>query len=283
MLGDKTGGGFMQEDARRHRHPRLQDDGVPAAAEGQVRLGRRHQGRRRRQRAHPQSARRRRPRRRSGASRDLRDARVLVEPHRRDRRRHRQHRSRHALGLRLGRRAVRDLGRDRRAEAASTRWKRRHHAGAVGRGDARRRAARASTATAPTGTSKRSRRSRSTRRRATSSSRPMRKKGGVVFENDGASLYDLGDGVACLELHTKMNAIDADIINADQEGRRRAEKQFDGAGRRQPRRAARSPRAPTSSWSDGRAARATGRRSSEMGNELQNVAACACSTPRCRW
>lgn len=33
-----------------------------------------------------------------------------------------------------------------------------------------------------------------------------------VSSNKGASIWDLGDGVACLEFHTKMNAIDADII-----------------------------------------------------------------------
>ncbi|WP_341702669.1 3-hydroxyacyl-CoA dehydrogenase/enoyl-CoA hydratase family protein [Ferrovibrio sp.] len=33
-----------------------------------------------------------------------------------------------------------------------------------------------------------------------------------ILSNKGASLWDVGDGVACLELHTKMNAVDADII-----------------------------------------------------------------------
>lgn len=33
-----------------------------------------------------------------------------------------------------------------------------------------------------------------------------------IASNKGASLWDVGDGVACLELHTKMNAVDADII-----------------------------------------------------------------------
>ena len=36
--------------------------------------------------------------------------------------------------------------------------------------------------------------------------------GRVVRENHGASLVDLGDGVACLEFHTKMNTIDADVV-----------------------------------------------------------------------
>jgi 3-hydroxyacyl-CoA dehydrogenase len=35
---------------------------------------------------------------------------------------------------------------------------------------------------------------------------------GVVRENPGASLVDLGDGVACLELHSPKNAIGADIV-----------------------------------------------------------------------
>lgn len=33
-----------------------------------------------------------------------------------------------------------------------------------------------------------------------------------LMSNKGASIWDLGDGVACLELHTKMNAIDQDIV-----------------------------------------------------------------------
>ena len=35
---------------------------------------------------------------------------------------------------------------------------------------------------------------------------------GVVRENPGASLVDLGDGIACLELHSKKNAIGEDIV-----------------------------------------------------------------------
>lgn len=34
----------------------------------------------------------------------------------------------------------------------------------------------------------------------------------VVTENAGASLVDLGDGVLCMEVHTKMNTLDADVI-----------------------------------------------------------------------
>jgi 3-hydroxyacyl-CoA dehydrogenase len=39
------------------------------------------------------------------------------------------------------------------------------------------------------------------------------KSNGVVKKNSGASLVDLGDGVACIEFHSKMNALGADIIS----------------------------------------------------------------------
>ena len=35
---------------------------------------------------------------------------------------------------------------------------------------------------------------------------------GKVFENDGVTIWDIGDGVICTEFHTKMNAIDQEII-----------------------------------------------------------------------
>ena len=50
----------------------------------------------------------------------------------------------------------------------------------------------------------------------------------VVKGNQGATLYDLGDGVLCLEFHTKMNAIDADIVAMMNEGVALAEKEFAG-------------------------------------------------------
>jgi len=40
-----------------------------------------------------------------------------------------------------------------------------------------------------------------------------KKSNGVVKKNSGASLVDLGDGVGCLEFHSKMNSLGADIIN----------------------------------------------------------------------
>jgi 3-hydroxyacyl-CoA dehydrogenase len=39
-----------------------------------------------------------------------------------------------------------------------------------------------------------------------------KKSNGVVKKNSGASLIDLGDGVGCIEFHTKMNAIGPDIV-----------------------------------------------------------------------
>jgi 3-hydroxyacyl-CoA dehydrogenase len=40
-----------------------------------------------------------------------------------------------------------------------------------------------------------------------------KKSNGVVKKNAGASLIDLGDGVGCIEFHSKMNAIGADIVS----------------------------------------------------------------------
>ena len=40
-----------------------------------------------------------------------------------------------------------------------------------------------------------------------------KKSNGVVKKNSGASLVDLGDGVGCIEFHSKMNSLGADIIN----------------------------------------------------------------------
>ncbi len=39
-----------------------------------------------------------------------------------------------------------------------------------------------------------------------------KKSNGVVKKNSGASVVDLGDGVACIEFHSKMNSLGADII-----------------------------------------------------------------------
>ena len=39
-----------------------------------------------------------------------------------------------------------------------------------------------------------------------------KKSNGVVKKNSGASLVDLGDGIGCIEFHSKMNSLGADIV-----------------------------------------------------------------------
>ena len=50
----------------------------------------------------------------------------------------------------------------------------------------------------------------------------------VVSQNSGATIRDLGDGVACLEFHTKLNTLDDDIMNMAVEAFDRLETDFDG-------------------------------------------------------
>jgi 3-hydroxyacyl-CoA dehydrogenase len=50
----------------------------------------------------------------------------------------------------------------------------------------------------------------------------------VVNENVGATLYDIGDGVACVDFHTKMNALDDDIFAIVNDAFDRLDKDFDG-------------------------------------------------------
>ena len=52
--------------------------------------------------------------------------------------------------------------------------------------------------------------------------------GKVIKKNSSASLVDLGDGVACVELHAKMNALDMDMFSIIQEGLDRAETDYEG-------------------------------------------------------
>ena len=40
----------------------------------------------------------------------------------------------------------------------------------------------------------------------------IRRRGPAVLENPSASLWDIGDGVACLEFHSKMNTLDMDTM-----------------------------------------------------------------------
>ena len=50
----------------------------------------------------------------------------------------------------------------------------------------------------------------------------------TVLSNPGASLIDLGDGVACLEFHSKMNTIGADTIQMIRDALREVGEKFDG-------------------------------------------------------
>ena len=50
--------------------------------------------------------------------------------------------------------------------------------------------------------------------------------GGVVKENGSASLLDIGDEIACLEFHSKMNTIDQDIIEMMRYAVEEGQKQF---------------------------------------------------------
>ena len=49
-----------------------------------------------------------------------------------------------------------------------------------------------------------------------------------ISKNAGATLYDMGEGVACVEFHTKMNALDDDIFEIVNQGLARAETEFEG-------------------------------------------------------
>ena len=49
-----------------------------------------------------------------------------------------------------------------------------------------------------------------------------------VWGNAGASLFDIGDGVLCLEFHTKMNAIGQEVIEGIQTAISMAEKDYKG-------------------------------------------------------
>ena len=50
----------------------------------------------------------------------------------------------------------------------------------------------------------------------------------VIDKNPGATLYDMGDGVACVEFHTKVNSLDEDIFNMILEAQERTLTDFDG-------------------------------------------------------
>src|SRR5215208_1745683 len=56
--------------------------------------------------------------------------------------------------------------------------------------------------------------------------RAAKERSPVVKKNAGASLVDLGDGVLCIEFHSKMNAIGGDTIQMLQAGVREASRNF---------------------------------------------------------
>lgn len=55
----------------------------------------------------------------------------------------------------------------------------------------------------------------------------MKRCGGLVESNPGASLVDLGDGVVCLEFHSKMNTLGQDTIGMLDAGLQRLQTDFD--------------------------------------------------------
>lgn len=56
----------------------------------------------------------------------------------------------------------------------------------------------------------------------------LKQSGGVVLKNDSATLIDLGDGIGCVEFHTKMNALDQDIGALVEDAMNRVESEFEG-------------------------------------------------------
>ena len=56
----------------------------------------------------------------------------------------------------------------------------------------------------------------------------VKERNGVVKKNAGASLIDIGDGVACLEFHSKMNAIGGDMLQMIKQSLAEVEKNFVG-------------------------------------------------------
>ncbi len=56
----------------------------------------------------------------------------------------------------------------------------------------------------------------------------VKERTGVVKKNAGASLIDIGDGVACLEFHSKMNSIGGDTVQMIKQSLAEVEKNFVG-------------------------------------------------------
>ncbi|MGB7621378.1 MAG: 3-hydroxyacyl-CoA dehydrogenase NAD-binding domain-containing protein [Terriglobia bacterium] len=58
--------------------------------------------------------------------------------------------------------------------------------------------------------------------------RALKDRSKVIRTNPGASLIDLGEGVACVEFHSKMNAIGGDTVQMMQHALREVDKNFAG-------------------------------------------------------
>ncbi len=56
----------------------------------------------------------------------------------------------------------------------------------------------------------------------------VKERTGVIKKNSGASLIDIGDGVACLEFHSKMNSIGGDTLQMLKQSLAEVEKNFVG-------------------------------------------------------
>jgi 3-hydroxyacyl-CoA dehydrogenase len=57
---------------------------------------------------------------------------------------------------------------------------------------------------------------------------PLKEQGRLIKKNAGASLIDLGDGVACLEFHSKMNSIGGDTIQMIHDSLKTTQESFRG-------------------------------------------------------
>ena len=121
---------------------------------------------------------------------------------------------RDALGLQLGGRPLRDVGRARRRGDGEAHDGRGAHTAEARPGSAGQRQwafLHRRSRSAPTGTSTHYAYAPVPPTGPTLSLAALHKGEKVVKSNGSASLLDMGDGVLCVEFHAKMNAIDADI------------------------------------------------------------------------
>ncbi|MHB8156389.1 MAG: 3-hydroxyacyl-CoA dehydrogenase/enoyl-CoA hydratase family protein, partial [Desulfocucumaceae bacterium] len=57
---------------------------------------------------------------------------------------------------------------------------------------------------------------------------PLKEQNKVIKSNDGASLIDIGDGVVCLEFHSKSNSIGSDIVEMMNYSVKELQKNYEG-------------------------------------------------------